>query len=96
MSEIVQNLDASNSVWDEFERAKPSNPYNYTEGQLAKREITLKALARDFPTLPRKWLEWSHDAIENKSPEEQQAIIEAQVQIRWWRHITSFLILMTQ
>ena len=76
MSEIVQHIDASNSVWDEFERAKPSNPYNYTEGQLAKREITLKALARDFPTLPRKWLEWSHDAIENKSPEEQQAILD--------------------
>ena len=37
MSEIVQHIDASNSVWDEFERAKPSNPYNYSEIQLIKR-----------------------------------------------------------
>ena len=76
MSEIVQHIDASNSVWDEFERAKPSNPYNYSEIQLIQRENTLKAMARDYPSLPRKWLEWSHDTIENKSPEEQQAIID--------------------
>lgn len=75
-NDIVKLIDASNSVWDQFDRAVPSNPYNYTEIQLIKRENTLKAMARDYPTLPRKWLEWSFDTIDNKSEEDQQAIID--------------------
>ena len=55
--DITQQIDKNHGVWDEFERAVPDNPYNYTELELVMREQTLKAMARDWPRLPRKWLE---------------------------------------
>ena len=74
--DITQQIDKNHGVWDEFERAVPDNPYNYTELELVMREQTLKAMARDWPRLPRKWLEWTFDSIDRLPADEQKAICE--------------------
>tara|TARA_R110000824_G_scaffold399952_1_gene606421 strand:+ start:76 stop:465 length:390 start_codon:yes stop_codon:yes gene_type:complete len=64
----------SPDLFDILPRAVPDNPYNYTEMELVRREQTLKAMAKDWPRLPRKWLEWTFDSIDRLPQEEQDAI----------------------
>lgn len=54
---------------------EPSNPYNYTKVQYAKRTRDIKAMLRDFPTVPPMWAEWLYDVIENTPQDEVEAII---------------------
>ena len=54
---------------------KPENTYNYTNIQLAKRKQDIKAMIRDYPTVPPMWCEWLYDVIENMPPEEVDTII---------------------
>jgi len=56
-------------------RAKQSNPYNYTEVQLAKRKRDIKAMKRDFPSVNDGWIEMLYDVIENMPPAEVENII---------------------
>ena len=56
-------------------RHVPSNPYNYTNVQLAERKKTLKDLAEVYPSLPFAWLEMAYDFEKNTSREEIQRII---------------------
>jgi NADH:ubiquinone oxidoreductase subunit len=56
-------------------RHKPSNPYNYTKVDLAKRKKALIDIERDFPNVPKMWAEWLYDTIENMPPEEVEKII---------------------
>lgn len=56
-------------------RHKPSNPYNYTKVDLAKRKKALIDIERDFPNVPKMWAEWLYDVIENMPPEEVERII---------------------
>jgi hypothetical protein len=41
------------------------NPYKYTKVQLAKRKKDIKAMIRDYPTVPPMYCEWLYDVIEN-------------------------------
>jgi hypothetical protein len=51
------------------------NPYNYTKVQLAKRKKDIKAMIRDYPTVPPMWCDWLWDVIENTPKEEVEKII---------------------
>jgi len=66
--------DVSPDLFNTLERAVDRNPYNYSEVELVRREQTLTAMARDWPRLPRKWLEWTFDSIDRLPQEEQDAI----------------------
>ena len=48
-----------------IERAKRSNPFNYTDEQFAVRDKAVRDMHRDHPKIPFKWLEWLYDTIEN-------------------------------
>ena len=41
----------------EFDRAEPSNPYNYSKLDLAKKEQSVKAAMRDYPHIPSFYIE---------------------------------------
>ena len=51
-------------------RHVPANPFNYTKVQLAERELAIKAMKRDFPTIPEMWLEYLWD-FQFKTPKEE-------------------------
>ena len=51
------------------------NPYNYTEVQLATRKSAVRAMIKDYPTVPPMWCEWLYDVIENKPKEEVERIM---------------------
>lgn len=62
---------------DEIPRHEPSNPYNYTKIQIAKRQMQLKQMEKDFPNVPYGWLELVWDFCENKTEDELNEIIES-------------------
>ena len=67
--------ELSNETCACIPRHTPSNPYNYTNVQLAERKKTLKDLAEIYPSLPFAWLEMAYDFEKNTSREEIQRII---------------------
>ena len=56
-------------------RHVPSNPYNYTNLQLAERKHALKLLEREYPHLPFGWIEMCYDFEYNTPKEEIDKII---------------------
>lgn len=48
----------------------PENPFKYTRLQLAEREQAIKAMKRDYPTVPEMWLEHLWD-FEFRTPKEE-------------------------
>ena len=56
-------------------RTKRPNPLNYTELQMATRDMQLRDMGTAHPKIPYKWLEWLYDTIENKPKEEVDKII---------------------
>ena len=70
---------ADNSGADEesnrIPRHVPSNPYNYTNVQLAERKKALKELAEIYPSLPFAWIEMAYDFEKNTPYEDIQSII---------------------
>lgn len=71
----VQQLDPNHEIFKTCDRAKPSNPHNYTELELARRRIEINQMERDHPTLPPKWLEWTYDWIGHLSEEERLEVL---------------------
>ena len=63
------NVDSENP------RHQPSNPYNYTNLELAERKNTLKVMEREYPKLPYAWLEMVYDFNKNTPKEEVDRII---------------------
>ena len=63
------------NVEQQIPRHQPSNPYNYTNCELAVRKSTLKAMERDYPKLPYGWLEMVYDFCKNTPQEEVDKII---------------------
>ena len=59
----------------EIPRSKRPNPYEYTELDFAKKDLAVRDMLRDHPTIPEKWLSWLYDVIEHKSPDEVADII---------------------
>ncbi len=60
----------------EIPRYTEPNPFNYTEIQKAKRNKAIRDAARDYPHLPRLWVEWMYDVVENKPVSEVEEIME--------------------
>jgi len=52
------------------------NPYNYDKLQIATRTSAIKAMIKDYPTVPPMWVEWLYDVITNKPQEEVEKIIK--------------------
>lgn len=59
----------------EIPRYEEPNPFNYTNLQLAKRRKDITSACKDFPTVPRMWVEWMYDLTENMPKEEVEKII---------------------
>ena len=71
----TQNTQDTEGSHDEIPRHQPSNPYNYTNLELAERKNTLKVMERDYPKLPYAWLEMVYDFNKNTPKEEVDKII---------------------
>ena len=56
-------------------RYEKENPYNYTKIQIAERTSAVRAMIRDYPSVPPMWCEWLYDVITNKPKEEVEQII---------------------
>lgn len=69
MSEIT-NLD-------EIPRHTPSNPYDLTEEQIARRNREVKAAINDFPNIPQFYIEHAWSLIETKKQEELDEMLKA-------------------
>ena len=59
----------------EIPRYKESNPFNYTEVQKAKKNKSVRDAMKEYPDLPRLWIEWMYDVIENKPVSEVENIM---------------------
>ena len=60
----------------EFNRAEPSNPYNYSKLDLAKKEQSVKAAMRDYPHIPSFYIEMAYDVVANIEEIEMTEIIQ--------------------
>lgn len=79
MSDFKQSVcdfrcDISNI--DDFPRHQPSNPYNYDELTLAKRQLEINAAKRDFPHIPENVISMSWDTVHNIGESAMNDIIE--------------------
>ena len=63
------------AIEEAIPRHTPSNPYNYTNTQLAQRKKALLDMRKDYPTIPEGWLEMAYDFNENTPQEEVEEII---------------------
>ena len=54
----------------------PNNPYKYTAVEIAKRTVALKAMVRDYPTVPIMWIELLYDTVGRLPNDEIERIIE--------------------
>jgi hypothetical protein len=59
-----------------FERKKHENPYNYTDDQLAEKQLALKTMKELWPDTPTYYAELVYDMCKNKTQEEIDAIKE--------------------
>ena len=59
-----------------LERKKHDNPYNYTEDQLAEKQLALKTMHELYPDVSPYYAELVYDMCKNKTQEEIDAIKE--------------------
>lgn len=59
-----------------FERKKHDNPYQYTDDQLAEKQLALKTMHELWPNTPTYYAELVYDMVKNKTQEEIDAIKE--------------------
>ena len=59
-----------------LERKKHDNPYNYTESQLAEKQLALKTMKELYPDVSPYYAELVYDMCVNKTQEEIDAIKE--------------------
>lgn len=59
-----------------LERKKHDNPYNYTEDQLAEKQLALKTMKELYPDVSPYYAELVYDMCVNKTQEEIDAIKE--------------------
>lgn len=55
-------------------RRQHPNHFNYTEDELAEKEVALKEMARLWPEVSTYYAEMVYDMCKNKSPEELEEI----------------------
>ena len=58
----------------ELPRHQPSNPYDYTEAQLADKKRALEELSRLYPDVNSLWREWVYDLCVNTPEDELEAM----------------------
>lgn len=58
----------------DLERKQHINHFNYTEDELAEKEVALKEMARLWPDVSTYYSELIYDMCKNKSPEELEEI----------------------
>ena len=58
----------------DLERKQHPNYFNYTEDELAEKEVALKEMARLWPDVSTYYAELIYDMCKNKSPEELEEI----------------------
>ena len=51
-------------------RHKPSNPYEYSEEELAERQQVCEEHHKQFPHIPLAWVEYTYDFVKNTSEDE--------------------------
>jgi|TARA_E500000318_G_scaffold101743_2_gene105467 hypothetical protein len=61
---------------EEFKRGEPSNPFNYSKLNLAKKEMTVREAAKLYPHIPEFYIAMAYDCVENTPAEEMKDIIE--------------------
>ena len=62
----------------EIPRATRYNPLNYDELTLARRDEKVDELAKKFPKIPEKWLEYLWDSMEKRTDEEITELIKSE------------------
>lgn len=72
----ITEIPESNGDTIEIPRYQEPNPFGYTEIQKAKRNKAIRDAMKDYPHLPRLWIEWMYDVIENKPSDEVTRIME--------------------
>ena len=50
---------------EEIPRATPSNPFKYSNLELADKEKQIKAAIRDYPNLPPSMIDMAYDLVKN-------------------------------
>lgn len=75
-TDTLVEVPESNGDTIDIPRYQEPNPFNYTELQKAKRNKAIKDAMKDYPHLPRLWIEWMYDVVENKPVNEVEEIIE--------------------
>jgi hypothetical protein len=59
-----------------FDRKKHENPYNYTDDQLAEKQLALKTMKELWPDVPTYYAELVYDLTKNSTQEEIDKIKE--------------------
>jgi len=59
-----------------FERKKHDNPFNYTDDQLAEKQLALKTMKELWPDVPTYYAEIVYDLTKNSTQEEIDKIKE--------------------
>lgn len=59
-----------------LERVKHENPYNYTESQLAEKDLALKKLKEYYPDVPTYYAELAYDLCLNTPQDKLDEIMK--------------------
>jgi len=59
-----------------YERRKHENPYNYTEAQLADKDLALKKLKEYYPNVPTYYAELVYDMCVNTEQEKLEELMK--------------------
>ena len=62
---------------EDIPRHVPSNPYNLTEEQIARRNRDIKAAAKDYPNVPEFYIEQAWSLIETQSQDKLEVMLKA-------------------
>ena len=59
-----------------YEKKKRENPYNYSEAQLADKDLALKKLREYYPTVPTFYAELAYDMCVNTEQKKLEEIMK--------------------
>lgn len=77
MGEIVNvEVPETNGNTIDIPRYQEPNPFGYTEIQKATRNKAIRDAMKDYPHLPRLWIEWMYDVTTNMPSNELTRIME--------------------
>jgi len=71
----MENTDLAEVKEQEIPRYEEKNHYNYTPLEIAERNKQIRDASKDYPTIPKMWVEWAWDMLKNMPEEEVKKII---------------------